>query len=42
MDGLPIGSNGRSLVLLSGGIDSPVASRLMMNRGIRVDFITFI
>lgn len=40
--GLPVGSNGRILVLLSGGIDSPVASRLLMNRGLAVDFITFI
>lgn len=40
--GLPVGINGRALVLLSGGIDSPVASRLVMKRGIAVDFITFI
>ena len=40
--GLPIGSSGRVLMLLSGGIDSPVASRLLMNRGLEVDFITFI
>lgn len=40
--GLPVGSSGRALVLLSGGIDSPVASRLLMNRGLSVDFLTFI
>lgn len=40
--GLPVGINGRALVLLSGGIDSPVAARLIMKRGIAVDFITFI
>ena len=40
--GLPVGINGKALVLLSGGIDSPVASRLIMKRGISVDFITFI
>lgn len=42
MGGLPVGSNGKVLVLLSGGIDSPVAARLLMNRGLAVDFITFI
>ena len=41
-NGLPVGSNGRVLVLLSGGIDSPVAARLLMNRGLAVDFITYI
>ena len=41
-NGLPVGSNGRILVLLSGGIDSPVAARLLMNRGLAVDFITYI
>ena len=42
LGGLPIGSNGRILMLLSGGIDSPVASKLLMNRGLKVDFLTFI
>ena len=42
IDGLPIGSNGTALVLLSGGIDSPVAARLIMNRGLNIHFITFI
>lgn len=41
-NGLPIGSSGRALILLSGGIDSPVAARLLMLRGLKVDFITFI
>ncbi|MCV3728603.1 tRNA 4-thiouridine(8) synthase ThiI [Ureaplasma miroungigenitalium] len=40
--GLPVGINGKALVLLSGGIDSPVAARLVMKRGISVDFITFV
>lgn len=40
--GLPIGSSGRCLMLLSGGIDSIVASHLLMKRGMQVDFITFI
>ncbi|PID81989.1 tRNA 4-thiouridine(8) synthase ThiI [bacterium DOLZORAL124_64_63] len=39
--GLPAGSSGRAMVLLSGGIDSPVAAWLMMRRGIRPDFIHF-
>lgn len=42
LSGLPVGSNGRVLVLLSGGLDSPVAAKLLMNRGLAVDFITFI
>ncbi|HAR66826.1 MAG TPA: tRNA 4-thiouridine(8) synthase ThiI [Lentisphaeria bacterium] len=39
--GLPIGSNGRAMVMLSGGIDSPIAAYLTMKRGCRVDFLTF-
>ena len=39
--GLPIGSTGKGLVLLSGGIDSPVASFLMAKRGMRINFVTF-
>ncbi len=39
--GLPVGSNGRALLLLSGGIDSPVAGWLMQKRGVRVDAVTF-
>ncbi|GAA5414578.1 tRNA uracil 4-sulfurtransferase ThiI [Ureaplasma ceti] len=42
LSGLPVGVNGRVLVLLSGGLDSPVAAKLLMNRGLAVDFITFI
>jgi len=37
--GLPVGSSGRVLSLLSGGIDSPVASLLMMRRGCTIDYI---
>ena len=36
--GLPIGSTGKGLVLLSGGIDSPVASFMMAKRGMRFKF----
>ena len=39
--GLPAGSSGRAMVLLSGGIDSPVAAWLMMRRGLRPEFIHF-
>ncbi|MGB9813937.1 MAG: tRNA uracil 4-sulfurtransferase ThiI [Thermovenabulum sp.] len=34
--GLPLGSNGRAVLLLSGGIDSPVAGYMVMKRGVRV------
>lgn len=40
--GLPVNTSGRALVLLSGGIDSPVAAHMMMKRGMHVDFLTFI
>lgn len=39
--GLPVGINGRALVLLSGGIDSPVAAWMTMKRGIAVDVVYF-
>ena len=39
--GMPIGSNGKSLLMLSGGIDSPVAGYLMMKRGVRIEAIHF-
>ena len=39
--GLPVGVSGRALVLLSGGIDSPVAAYRAMKRGLRCDFIHF-
>lgn len=39
--GLPSGSNPPVLSLLSGGFDSPVASYMMMKRGVFVDFISF-
>jgi thiamine biosynthesis protein ThiI len=39
--GLPVGTSGRALVLLSGGIDSPVAAFRMMKRGLRCDFVHF-
>ncbi len=39
--GLPVGSSGRVVSLLSSGIDSPVASFRMMTRGCRVIFVHF-
>lgn len=39
--GLPVGTGGKSLLLLSGGIDSPVAGYLMMKRGVELEAIHF-
>ncbi|MDO8556673.1 MAG: tRNA uracil 4-sulfurtransferase ThiI [Nanoarchaeota archaeon] len=39
MGGLPVGSAGTVTSLLSGGIDSPVASYLLMKRGCRIVFV---
>lgn len=39
--GLPLGTNGKGLVLLSGGIDSPVAAFLMAHRGMCVEAVHF-
>ena len=39
--GLPVGTSGRAIVLLSGGIDSPVAAFLAAKRGLGVDFVHF-
>jgi thiamine biosynthesis protein ThiI len=39
--GLPLGSSGRGLLLLSGGIDSPVAGYLMGKRGLKIDALYF-
>ncbi|HLX51430.1 MAG TPA: tRNA uracil 4-sulfurtransferase ThiI [Streptosporangiaceae bacterium] len=39
--GLPVGMSGRGLVLMSGGIDSPVAAYRMIRRGLRCDFLHF-
>lgn len=39
--GLPVGTGGRVGVLMSGGIDSPVAAWRMINRGCRADLIHF-
>jgi tRNA uracil 4-sulfurtransferase len=39
--GLPVGMSGRALVLMSGGIDSPVAAYRMMRRGLRCSYLHF-
>ncbi len=39
--GLPVGTGGRVLALLSGGIDSPVAAWRLIRRGCRTDFVHF-
>jgi len=39
--GMPVGSAGKGLLLLSGGIDSPVAGYLMAKRGLKLDAIHF-
>ena len=39
--GMPVGSNGTGLLLLSGGIDSPVAGYMMAKRGVKLEAIHF-
>ncbi len=39
--GYPVGIGGRAMVLLSGGIDSPVASYLVMKRGVHIEAVHF-
>src|SRR5699024_4349035 len=39
--GLPVGTGGKTLLLLSGGIDSPVAGYLAMKRGVTIEAIHF-
>ena len=39
--GLPLGTNGKGLTLLSGGIDSPVATWMMAKRGMLIEAIHF-
>ncbi len=41
LGGMPYGVSGRVLSLISGGIDSPVASWLLMKRGCSLDFVHF-
>jgi len=39
--GMPLGTNGRSMLLLSGGIDSPVAGYMVARRGVCIDAVYF-
>ncbi|MBQ2117043.1 MAG: tRNA 4-thiouridine(8) synthase ThiI [Lachnospiraceae bacterium] len=39
--GLPIGTNGKGMLLLSGGIDSPVAGYMISKRGVKLDAVYF-
>ena len=39
--GLPVGTAGRGLLMLSGGIDSPVAGHMMAKRGLKLDCVYF-
>ena len=39
--GMPIGSSGKAMLLLSGGIDSPVAGYMIAKRGVQVEAIHF-
>ena len=39
--GMPVGTNGRAMLLLSGGIDSPVAGYMIAKRGVTVEAVYF-
>lgn len=39
--GLPLGTNGKGMILLSGGIDSPVAAFMMAKRGMMIEAVHF-
>ena len=39
--GLPVGTNGRAMLLLSGGIDSPVAGYMISKRGVELEAVYF-
>ena len=39
--GMPIGTNGKAMLLLSGGIDSPVAGYMIAKRGVVIDAVYF-
>ena len=36
---MPIGTNGQAMLLLSGGIDSPVAGYMIAKRGVKIDAV---
>ena len=39
--GMPVGTGGKAMLLLSGGIDSPVAGYLISKRGVKIDAVYF-
>lgn len=39
--GLPVGTGGKAVMMLSGGIDSPVASYYALRRGVKIDMVHF-
>ncbi len=39
--GMPVGTNGKAMLLLSGGIDSPVAGYMVAKRGVKIDAVYF-
>nr|MCR4587927.1 tRNA 4-thiouridine(8) synthase ThiI [Lachnospiraceae bacterium] len=39
--GMPVGCNGKAMLLLSGGIDSPVAGYMVAKRGVKIDAVYF-
>lgn len=41
LGGMPLGTNGKAMLLLSGGIDSPVAGYMVSKRGVRLDAVYF-
>ena len=41
ISGMPVGSSGRGLLLISGGIDSPVAGYMTCKRGMKIDALHF-
>ena len=41
MSGMPVGSAGKGLLLISGGIDSPVAGYMMCKRGMKIECLHF-
>lgn len=41
ISGMPVGSAGKGLLLISGGIDSPVAGYMMCKRGMKLDMLHF-
>ncbi|MFL2136854.1 tRNA uracil 4-sulfurtransferase ThiI [Ruoffia sp. FAM 24228] len=41
LQGMPYGSSGRGMLMLSGGFDSPIAGYLMMRRGMEIEAVHF-